>query len=192
MQPILDTTRLRLRPVAEEDLDALWALWTEPQVRQFLWDDLVIERDQARETIRGFAALAAQGLGLWTIAQRGTAGGLVGCAALAPVSTAAQYDPSIAGAVEPLIALAPKWWHQGYAVETLTALVEYATKRLRLDRLVGVTDVPNVASDRLLRKSGFVPCGETDGPRHRLRHYRLDLEPESVDPDSSSAWSRTG
>jgi RimJ/RimL family protein N-acetyltransferase len=90
MQPILDTARLRLEPVAEEDLEPLWALWTEPQVRQFLWDDVVIGRDQARETIRDFEAHAAQGLGLWTIVQRETSGGLIGCAALTRVSTAAQ------------------------------------------------------------------------------------------------------
>lgn len=192
MQPILNTARLRLRPVAEEDLEELWALWTEPQVRQFLWDDVVIERDQARKTIRDFEALAAQGLGLWTIVQRETAGGLIGCAALTRVSTAAQYYPPIAGAVEPLIALAPKCWHQGYALETLTMLVEYATKTLRLDRLVGVTDVPNIASDRLLRRVGFVLCAETDGPRHHLRHYSLELEPERADPITSPSCSRAG
>jgi ribosomal-protein-alanine N-acetyltransferase len=190
MQLILDTARLRLRPVAEEDLEELWALWTEPQVRQFLWDDVVIERNQARKTIRDFEALAAEGLGLWTIAQRETAGGLIGCAGLTRVSTAAQYYPSISGTVEPLIALAPKWWHQGYALETLTVLVEYARNTLRLDRLVGVADVPNVASDRLLRRVGFVLCAETDGPRHHLRHYSLELEPDRVDPITSPSWSR--
>src|SRR5438046_2222303 len=118
MQPILNTARLRLRPVAEKDLEPLWALWTEPQVRQFLWDDVVIERDQARETIRDFAGLAAEGLGLWTIVQCEAAAGLIGCAVLTRVSTAAQYYPPIAGAVEPLIALAPKFWHHGYALET--------------------------------------------------------------------------
>lgn len=64
---ILHTARLQLRPATEEDLDELWALWTEPRVRLYLWDDIAIERDQARDTIRDCAALAEQGLGLWTI-----------------------------------------------------------------------------------------------------------------------------
>jgi ribosomal-protein-alanine N-acetyltransferase len=192
MLPILDTARLRLRPVAEADLDQLWALWTEPQVRQFLWDDVVIERDHARETIRDFEALTAQGLGLWTIVQRETDGGLIGCAALTQVSTAAEYYPSIAGAVEPLIAVAPNFWHQGYALEILTVLLEYAMKTLQLDRLVAVTEVPNIASDRLLRRVGFVLCAETDGPRHRLRHYRFKREREWVDPIVSPHGSRAG
>jgi ribosomal-protein-alanine N-acetyltransferase len=185
MQPILNTARLRLTPADVHDLEELWALWTEPQVRQFLWDDVAIQRDEAQKAIRDFEALAAQGLGLWTILQRETSGGLVGCAALTRVGTAAQYYPLIAGAVEPLVALAPRFWHQGYAVETLTALVEYATGSLQLDRLVGVTDVPNIASDRLLRKVGSVLCAETDGPHHRLRHYRLEREVKLVNPQVS-------
>ena len=139
MQPLLDTARLRLRPANEDDLGELWALWTEPQVRQFLWDDVAIDRDRARETIRDFEAHAAQGLGLWMIVQRDAPTALIGCAALTRVGIAAQYYPPIAGAVEPLVALAWRCWHRGYAQETLKALVEYATETLRLERLVGVT-----------------------------------------------------
>jgi hypothetical protein len=32
MQPILHIARLRLTPVVEEDLEQLWALWTDPRV----------------------------------------------------------------------------------------------------------------------------------------------------------------
>ena len=170
MQPRFVTARLRLTPAGDEDVDALWALWTEPLVRQFLWDDVVIERDRARDTVRESAALASQGLGLWTILLA-TDGTLVGCAALSPVGSAAEYYPPFAGAIEPLIALAPAHWGRGYAHEALTTLIAYATDTLQLDRVVAVTDVPNDASDRLLRRTGFVWCAETDGPRYRLRHY---------------------
>jgi len=170
MQPRFVTARLRLTPAGDEDVDALWALWTEPLVRQFLWDDVVIERDRARDTVRESAALASQGLGLWTITLA-TDGTLVGCAALSPVGSAAEYYPQSAGAIEPLIALAPAHWGRGYAQEALTMLVAYATDTLQLDRVVAVSDVPNDASDRLLRRTGFVWCAETEGPRYRLRHY---------------------
>jgi ribosomal-protein-alanine N-acetyltransferase len=172
MQPVFNTARLQLRPAADEDLNELWRLWTEPEVRQFLWDDILIDREQARQTIRDSEALAPEGLGLWTIVH-GETTGLVGCAALMPVGPAAQYYPPIAGAVEPLVALAPKFWHRGYAWESADVLIQYATETLRLDRLVGVADAPNVASDRLLKRLGFVLCAETDGPRHRLRHYNF-------------------
>jgi hypothetical protein len=37
-------------PFASEDLDALHALWTDPDVRRYLWDDIVISRERAAET----------------------------------------------------------------------------------------------------------------------------------------------
>lgn len=154
--------------------------------RQFLWDDVVLERERARETIRDFRAFTTQGLGLWTIVQRERSGLMVGCAALTGVGAAAQYYPPIAGAVEPLVALAPAFWHGGYASEVLTLLVEYASNTLHLDRLVAVTDVPNTASDRPLERVGFVSCAITDGPRHRLRHYSFEFESKAVDRIAST------
>jgi hypothetical protein len=89
------------------------------------------------------------------------------------VSTAADYDARLAGLVEPLVALAPSAWGRGYASEALAELVRYAHARLGLDRLAGVTDVPNAASDRMLRgrASGCsarrpgraTRCGRTSG-----------------------------
>ena len=174
MQPDFTTARLRLAPATDADVDALWTLWKDPQVRLYLWDDIEIDRERARATIGDAAAVAKQGLGLWTITPAESMGGaLVGCAALLPVGTSAEDYPPFAGAVEPLIALSPACWGHGYAQEALAALIEYATETLRLERLVAVNDVPNAASDRLLQRLGFVSCAETDGPRYRLRHYTL-------------------
>ena len=39
----LHTARLRLRPLAPADREALHALWTEPAVRRYPWDDRVID-----------------------------------------------------------------------------------------------------------------------------------------------------
>ena len=47
----LETERLTLRPFADADVDALHALWRLPEVRRFLWDDVVISRDTALEVV---------------------------------------------------------------------------------------------------------------------------------------------
>jgi len=174
MQPELATGRLVLRPASEGDVDGLWALWTEPLVRRFLWDDVAIPRERAAETVADAIALGPRGLGLWTLRSRGaTAGGLIGCAGLLPVGAAATFDPCLAGAVEPMVALAPPVWRQGHATEALEALVGYAFGPLGLDALVAVVDVPNEASHRLVARLGFSPLGESDGPKYRFRSYRL-------------------
>jgi len=174
VQPELTTRRLVLRPVSEGDVDALWALWTEPLVRQFLWDDVVIPRERVAETAADAMALGPRGLGLWTLRSREeTDGSLVGCAGLMPVGPAATFDPRLTGAVELLVALAPSGWRQGHATEALEELVGYAFGPLGLGALVAVVDVPNEASHRLVARLGFSAIGESDGPRYRFRSYRL-------------------
>ena len=66
---------------------------------------------------------------------------------LLPVTVAAHYDPSLKGLVEPVAAFAPAFWSHGYA---------------------------NEASDRMLRRLGFVFVRECDGPYYRSRVYRLE------------------
>jgi RimJ/RimL family protein N-acetyltransferase len=175
-QPVLETTRLRLRPATDDDLDGLWQLWTLPDVRRYLFDDKALDRQQAREVLEDATALAAKGLGLWTLTQRDNGGRLIGCVGLMPVGMAADYYPPLEGAIEPVVAIEPPCWRRGYAMESLTVLVAYAVETLGINRLAGVTDLPNAASQRLLERLGFRLVAETDGPRYRLRHYAFERQ----------------
>jgi RimJ/RimL family protein N-acetyltransferase len=183
MQQRLTTERLALHPSTDADLDALWTLWTDRDVRRFLWDDREISRDEAAATLADCQALADQGLGLWTIIPRYESSldargpTILGCAGLLPVTVAAEYEPRLAGLVEPVVALFPVAQRHGYAVEALSTLRDHAARQLGLTRLAGLTDVPNTASDRMLRRAGFTPLGECDGPRHRLRTYLYEVDP---------------
>jgi RimJ/RimL family protein N-acetyltransferase len=87
--------------------------------------------------------------------------------------------------VEPLAAFAPATWHRGYATEALEVVIAHAFDSLGLQVLAAVIDAPNAASDRLVRRLGFQVTGETDGPRYRLRTYRLN--PASFTLRSSAA-----
>jgi RimJ/RimL family protein N-acetyltransferase len=159
-------------------VDALWTLWTDPAVRRYLFDDVEITREEAAATLADARAAEDRGLGLWTVHARDEGATLVGCAGLLPVGTAAAFAPRLAGMVEPLVALLPACWGRGYATEALGALVGHAFDVLGLRELAGVTDVPNAASDRMLRRAGFVPAGECDGPRYPMRIYlRRPAEP---------------
>jgi ribosomal-protein-alanine N-acetyltransferase len=47
----LQTARLVLRPITTDDIDALHALWTNADVRRYLWDDIVIDLEHAATEI---------------------------------------------------------------------------------------------------------------------------------------------
>ncbi len=183
-QATLTTTRTTLVPATLDDLDALWEIWRDPDVRRYLFDDQPVPRERAAEVLEGCRGEAARGLGLWTI--RAEPDAIIGCAGLMPAETIAEYDPTLRGLVEPIVALAPSHWHRGFAVEALRALVEHAFGALALPRLAGATDVPNVASDRMLVRAGFVPQRECDGPHYRIRTYLLE-RPATARPDRAAA-----
>ncbi|HEX8183557.1 MAG TPA: GNAT family N-acetyltransferase, partial [Blastocatellia bacterium] len=71
LSPVIETTRLRLRPFTPGDLDDLHRLWVDPAVRKYLWDDEVITREQAASVIDESCSLFdADGFGLWGVFPR--------------------------------------------------------------------------------------------------------------------------
>lgn len=172
MPPPLSTPRLSLEPAADTDLDVLWAIWRDPDVRRYLFDDQPVTRERAAGIVLDCLAQRADGLGLWMMRER-SAAEVIGCAGLLRVATSAQYDPRLTGAIEPLVVLAPRVWRRGYAREALDAILAYGFGALGLPQIAAVNDAPNAASDRLVRHLGFRLAGECDGPHYRMRTYWL-------------------
>ena len=172
MLPPLSTPRLSLEPAADTDLDVLWAIWRDPDVRRYLFDDEPVTRERAAGIVADCLAQRGDGLGLWLLRER-TAPEVLGCVGLLRVTTSARYDPRLTGAIEPLAVLTPHVWHRGYAREALDAVLAYGFGALGLSEIAAVNDAPNAASDRLVRRLGFRLAGECDGPRYRMRTYWL-------------------
>ena len=65
----------------------------------------------------------------------------------------------------------PDAWGQGFATEGATRLVRYGFDALELDRIIGVTDPANVASQRVLMKAGLADAGWGRYYGRRLRLF---------------------
>lgn len=50
----------------------------------------------------------------------------------------------------------PKFWNRGYTTEVVLELGKYAQEELKLQRVLATCDVRNMASRRVLEKSGFM------------------------------------
>jgi ribosomal-protein-alanine N-acetyltransferase len=172
MLPVLTTRHLTLRGVCPADLEPLWQLLIDPQVRRYLCDDRILSRAEVEAMLTEGMAQAAAGMGSWMLHAQG--GTLAGCIGLHPVSREiVSHAPYLDGEVEPTIALAPDCWGQGYATEALAVVVAHGFETLGLERLVAVVDEPNHASQRLMGRVGFTATGTTSGPCYPLRTYRL-------------------
>jgi ribosomal-protein-alanine N-acetyltransferase len=148
---LIRTARLRLRPVSLEDLDALYSIWTDPEVREFFWDGEVISREKAEAGVReAMGDFARYGLGLW-VATEGE--DVVGFCGLRPLD--------YAQGVEILYGFAPSHWGRGFATEAAAAMLRYGFEEVGLDRILGIADRENAASRRVLEKIGMRFEGET-------------------------------
>ena len=173
------TARLRLRPLAEADADALHRLWTHPAVRRYLWDDRVVSREEtaaALETSRHL--FESYGFGLWSVVSHGTLIGFGGYWFF-------REPPEL----ELLYGIGAEHWGRGLATEVARALVRYGFEERGFLEVRASTDAPNVASARVLEKAGLrfdrrAVSGGLDTLHYRLSRsaFRPDGAPYALYP----------
>lgn len=147
MNPRLTTPRLDLRPIQIEDLQVAHDLWTNADVRRFLFDDRVISVDKARALIEASGRnFEEHGYGLWLAFSRDT-GTLVGFAGFLSSS---DESPNLVYGVH------PEFWGNGLATEAAQTVVDYAFETLALSAVKADVDELNAVSVRLLEKLGMI------------------------------------
>ena len=145
--PTLETERLILRPWSLDDIDALHQIWTDPQVRRYLWDDEMISRKRAAEAVEhGVAAANRNGVGLWCLLPK---------PASAPAGFCGFRYIDDAPDIELLYGLLPDYWGQGLATEAARAALAYGFDAALFTRVYVRTDVLNHASVRVMERLGM-------------------------------------
>ncbi|MEZ5293785.1 MAG: hypothetical protein R2745_22060 [Vicinamibacterales bacterium] len=85
--PTLTSARTTLKPLGEADLWTVHAMWTNPDVRRHLWDDVAITPERAREVLQaGTRDFRERHYGLWGI-HEGPADALAGFVGCRPWAT---------------------------------------------------------------------------------------------------------
>ncbi len=170
----LHTPRLYLRPFTAADLDAVHALWTDPDVRRYLCDDKEVPLAQTQQWLADSTRnFDDRRYGLWGV-HEGAEGPLIGFCGCRDWPT---------GEPELMYGLWPAWWGRGLATEAAHAVLAHVFETLGHPVVMAATDPPNVASTRVLARLGmaFDRRGEMHGldtlvyrlSRERWRRHRL-------------------
>ena len=147
----IETARLVLRPAGEADVDELHRLWTDPQVRKFLWDDIAIPRERAVAVVRSsLESFAKHGFGQWCIYKK-ESDSLAGFCGLRFFGERNE--------IEILYALRPVLWGRGLAVEAASAVLKFGFTECGLDCIYAGADPPNVTSVRVIERLGMKFAG---------------------------------
>ena len=142
----LITERLDLTPITMADADRLAVFHADARVMNHLQHG-VLTRAQSDAMVASYEAeWPALGFGGWTASER-TTGALVGLGGLR-----AHSDHGVALR----FAFAPEAQGKGYGPEFGRAVLTFAFEVARLDHVLAVTRLENLASQRALEKFGMV------------------------------------
>ena len=145
--PTLTTKRLILRPFAEQDVDALHRVLSDPQVHQYFPRTEPPSREQVKKIIaRQLAHWQEHGCGWWA-AVSCESQELIGWCGL-------QFLPEF-GETEVAYLLSRPYWGKGLATEAAWAAAQFGFQTLGLQRLVAIAHVENAASQRVIEKLGM-------------------------------------
>lgn len=146
---ILETPRLRLRRLLPEDIDALYALYRDPEIRRY-FPEGVLSVEETREELTYFLNGHPKHpeLGLWATLEKET-GAFIGRCGLLPWTLAGRDE------VEVAYLLDKAYWGRGLATEAAQAIASYAFETLGLTRLVCLIEEGNAPSARVAERIGM-------------------------------------
>ena len=155
---VIETARLRLRPFAESDVDAIWPIVSDPQFpRQMSWSAHA-DRDETFAFLRSQADAIRDGSGIgWAIEHEGRAAGCVGFDSVRWQVRKIRIDRGELG-----YWLAPALWNQGLMTEAVTAVVGYGFETIGLHKITTRCLADNPGSRRVIEKVGFRFVGRAE------------------------------
>ena len=148
MLPTLDATRLKLRPLTEADVPALFAIFGDSEVMRYWSHPAMTDIAEAEALLRDIQHHAeAETLFQWGIARRED-DVVIGTCTLCRIDR--EHRRGELGYI-----LRRDHWGRGFATEALTAVIHHAFETLGLHRLEADIDPRNPRSIRLVERLGF-------------------------------------
>lgn len=141
----IETSRLRLRKFSLDDLNDLARIFRKPEVVRHLGTGMPLLRAEAEYALQGIIRhWRRHGFGRWAAIYKPT-GKLIGYGGLR----------SFQGTPELVYLLDKPYWGLGLATEMAEASLKHGFDDRRFERIVGMTKLANVASQRVMTKIGM-------------------------------------
>jgi ribosomal-protein-alanine N-acetyltransferase len=148
---IIKTRRAILRPFTMDDCSTLWRITNEPDMMQYFPNPNPPTADRIERIItHQLAHWQAHGYGWWAMTTH-TSNELIGWCGL-------QYLPET-DETEVGYLLARSYWGRGITTEAAIASLDFGFGEHNMDAIIGITHPDNIASQRVLLKSGLSPTG---------------------------------
>jgi RimJ/RimL family protein N-acetyltransferase len=146
---ILETKRLILRRLLPDDLDNLYALYSDQEIRRY-FPEGTLTYEETKDELEWFLNGHPDHpqLGLWATIHKDSHH-FIGRCGLLPWTIEQRLE------VEVAYLLDKAYWGQGLATEAAQAIADYGFEQLHLSRLICLIDPHNQASIKVARKIGM-------------------------------------
>ena len=166
----LETQRLLLRKISLQDSEFILQLTNEPGWLRFIGDKNIRSIEDAGTYIKTsiFASYKENGFGVWLVELKGrdssfsasqlvsdTMIGSTATATATAIGTCGLINRSTLEGIDLGFAFFASQGGHGYAFEAAQAVVEYARNKIKLSRLLAISQPDNERSIHLLGKLGF-------------------------------------
>jgi RimJ/RimL family protein N-acetyltransferase len=154
---ILETNRLFLRRLLMDDLDDLYALYSDPEIRKY-FPEGVLSRGETKEELEWYLNGHPEypQLGLWATIHKET-GRFIGRCGLLPWEIDGRLEFEIAYLLD------KAFWHQGLATEAARGILQYGFQKLNAARLICLMHPENLASQRVAKRIGMTLERKVEG-----------------------------
>lgn len=150
--PVVETERLRLRELVDDDVEAVFDLFRQEQVTRYYDVETMTDIEAARAMVSFLRQRYANRVGIrWAVEDKASRN-FLGTIGFNSINQAA-HKGLIGYEVVPAV------WGRGLATEAVRAIVRFGHERVELNRLEAVVMLDNHASARVLEKAGFVEEG---------------------------------
>ena len=181
MEKVFETSRLDVRRLRNEDLDALLHVYGDPDSMRWVGDGRPLSLAECdRWLVVTEENYRVRGYGMFAMVER-TKDQVVGFCGL--VHPGGQVEAEVK------YALRRDCWGQGFATETVQALLDYAAHEHGLARVIATASTENIASHRVLEKVGMVRAEirrNADGSRTQVFSWRAPTTRKTQNPAQSS------
>lgn len=157
--PVLETDRLILRQVTNDDAKSLLTYFSDTDVMRYYGLEPFKSIDDALDEILWYKSIFEKRTGIrWGISLKGSDKIIGSCGFF---NRAVEHSRTEIG-----YELSKEYWGKGIAGEALESVVKYGFQNLQLERIEALVEPANLASLKLLDRIGF----EKEG---LLRHYEF-------------------
>lgn len=168
---MIETERLLLRRLTEDDLDAFAEVFAKEPVMKYSNYQRGLTRAESADVLgRLMGHWDEHGFGHWAVVQKSD-GAFLGYEGLA----IPFFLPEVLPAVEIGYRLDPSAWGKGYATEAGRAALSYGFDTLSCERIIAIYDIENARSGAVMERLGMHVERDTLHPEQgvTLRVYEL-------------------